>query len=193
MEELLLPGPGCNRRQNIQVEGISGRHPALCPQTVLLRGLCSQVQFVHLRRGGARLKTATQLSNRHHVSPAWCKSAPSGGGEAMSQCPVYGIQSRAVSCLGPLSLSPQPLLCMHMPKPIIQGCYMGSCDMPPTLEVASATTATQTVKMVNPTEGPLLSPTLSHTDTPQHHGRLSHFQQRQSQSWLVDHHDNPST
>uniref|UniRef100_A0A4W6FPC0 ADAM metallopeptidase with thrombospondin type 1 motif, 13 n=1 Tax=Lates calcarifer TaxID=8187 RepID=A0A4W6FPC0_LATCA len=92
-----------------------------------------------------------------------------------SQCSVpcgYGIQSRTVSCLGPSKSEPlSPLLCMHMPKPItIQGCYMGSCgDMPPTLDVVSdATTATQTVKMVNLTEGPLLSPTLSHTDTPQH-------------------------
>ncbi|XP_018525002.1 A disintegrin and metalloproteinase with thrombospondin motifs 13 [Lates calcarifer] len=97
-----------------------------------------------------------------------------------SQCSVpcgYGIQSRTVSCLGPSKSEPlSPLLCMHMPKPItIQGCYMGSCgDMPPTLDVVSdATTATQTVKMVNLTEGPLLSPTLSHTDTPQHRmGRL---------------------
>lgn len=96
------------------------------------------------------------------------------------QCSVpcgYGIQSRTVSCLGPSKSEPlSPLLCMHMPKPItIQGCYMGSCgDMPPTLDVVSdATTATQTVKMVNLTEGPLLSPTLSHTDTPQHRmGRL---------------------
>uniref|UniRef100_A0A8C9X0I6 ADAM metallopeptidase with thrombospondin type 1 motif, 13 n=1 Tax=Sander lucioperca TaxID=283035 RepID=A0A8C9X0I6_SANLU len=46
-----------------------------------------------------------------------------------SQCSVpcgYGIQSRAVSCMGPSNQEPlSPLFCMHMPKPItIQGCYM---------------------------------------------------------------------
>uniref|UniRef100_A0A3Q0SRL3 ADAM metallopeptidase with thrombospondin type 1 motif, 13 n=1 Tax=Amphilophus citrinellus TaxID=61819 RepID=A0A3Q0SRL3_AMPCI len=55
-----------------------------------------------------------------------------------SQCSVscgYGIQSRAVSCMGPSKPEPlSPLLCMHMPKPItIQVCYMGSCrDVPST-------------------------------------------------------------
>nr|XP_057927344.1 A disintegrin and metalloproteinase with thrombospondin motifs 13 isoform X1 [Doryrhamphus excisus] len=55
-----------------------------------------------------------------------------------SQCSVscgYGIQSRAVSCMGPSQPEPiSPLLCMHIPKPItIQGCSMGSCtDVPPT-------------------------------------------------------------
>uniref|UniRef100_A0A3P9JHV4 ADAM metallopeptidase with thrombospondin type 1 motif, 13 n=1 Tax=Oryzias latipes TaxID=8090 RepID=A0A3P9JHV4_ORYLA len=49
-----------------------------------------------------------------------------------SQCSVpcgYGIQSRAVSCMGPSKPAPlSPLLCMHMPKPItIQGCYTGVC------------------------------------------------------------------
>ncbi|KAG7251730.1 hypothetical protein CRUP_037393, partial [Coryphaenoides rupestris] len=41
----------------------------------------------------------------------------------------YGIQSRAVSCMGPSSPVPlTPLLCMHMPKPItIQGCNRGAC------------------------------------------------------------------
>uniref|UniRef100_A0A668UA49 Peptidase M12B domain-containing protein n=1 Tax=Oreochromis aureus TaxID=47969 RepID=A0A668UA49_OREAU len=47
----------------------------------------------------------------------------------------YGIQSRAVSCMGPSKPEPlSPLICMHMPKPItIQGCYTGSCrDVPST-------------------------------------------------------------
>ncbi|XP_035495568.2 A disintegrin and metalloproteinase with thrombospondin motifs 13 isoform X2 [Scophthalmus maximus] len=75
-----------------------------------------------------------------------------------SQCSVpcgYGIQSRAVSCLGPSKPEPlSPLLCMHMPKPItIQGCHTASCvDAPPT------PTATGTAMAVNLTEGPLLSP-----------------------------------
>ncbi|XP_045890973.1 A disintegrin and metalloproteinase with thrombospondin motifs 13 [Micropterus dolomieu] len=86
-----------------------------------------------------------------------------------SQCSVpcgYGIQSRAVSCMGPSKPEPlSPLLCMHMPKPItIQGCNMGSCrDMLATLDV---TTAVHTEIKANLTEeGLLLSPTLSHKDT----------------------------
>ncbi|XP_054466491.1 A disintegrin and metalloproteinase with thrombospondin motifs 13 [Anoplopoma fimbria] len=52
-----------------------------------------------------------------------------------SQCSVpcgYGIQSRAVSCMGPSKPEPlSPLFCMHMPKPItIQGCYLGGCVLP---------------------------------------------------------------
>ncbi|KAI3372359.1 hypothetical protein L3Q82_022853, partial [Scortum barcoo] len=84
-----------------------------------------------------------------------------------SQCSVpcgYGIQSRTVSCMGPSKPVPlSPLLCMHMPKPItIQGCNMGSCgDVLPTAAVHTEVKA-------NVTEGPLLSPTLSHVDTPQH-------------------------
>ncbi|XP_011613507.2 A disintegrin and metalloproteinase with thrombospondin motifs 13 isoform X1 [Takifugu rubripes] len=50
-----------------------------------------------------------------------------------SQCSVscgYGIQSRAVSCMGPSHPQPlSPMLCMHMPKPItIQSCSTGSCS-----------------------------------------------------------------
>ncbi|XP_041854768.1 A disintegrin and metalloproteinase with thrombospondin motifs 13 isoform X2 [Melanotaenia boesemani] len=72
-----------------------------------------------------------------------------------SQCSVpcgYGIQSRAVSCMGPSKSEPlSPLFCMHMPKPItIQGCYMSSCR-----DTASDTTAA-TVKV------------LIHKDIPQH-------------------------
>ncbi|KAG7241452.1 hypothetical protein INR49_025653 [Caranx melampygus] len=90
-----------------------------------------------------------------------------------SQCSVpcgYGIQSRAVSCLGPSKPEPlSPLFCMHMPKPItIQGCYMDRCEdvVPPP---SDATTATQAVVTVNLTEEPLLSPSESHRDTTLHH------------------------
>ncbi|XP_071338451.1 A disintegrin and metalloproteinase with thrombospondin motifs 13 isoform X2 [Trachinotus anak] len=90
-----------------------------------------------------------------------------------SQCSVpcgYGIQSRAVSCMGPSKPEPlSPLLCMHMPKPItIQGCYMSSCrEVAPTSDQASDTsTATQTVVTVNLMEGPLPSTTLGHKDIP---------------------------
>lgn len=84
------------------------------------------------------------------------------------QCSVscgYGIQSRAVSCMGPSKPEPlSPVLCMHMPKPItIQGCNTGSCrDVLPTAAVQTEVKANVTE------EGPLLSPTLSHMDTPQH-------------------------
>ncbi len=84
------------------------------------------------------------------------------------QCSVpcgYGIQSRAVSCLGPSKPEPlSPLFCMHMPKPItIQGCNTGSCrDVLPTAAVHTEVEANVTE------EGPLPSPTLSHIDTPEH-------------------------
>lgn len=70
------------------------------------------------------------------------------------QCSVscgYGIQSRAVSCMGPSKPEPiSPLFCMHIPKPItIQGCYIGSCEVPSTSGVSSGTT---TVKKVNLTD-----------------------------------------
>lgn len=66
----------------------------------------------------------------------------------------YGVQSRAVSCMGPSAPEPlSPLLCMHMPKPItIQGCNSGSCDtVSPTLRHAG--TQTQRVTAPSPTEG----------------------------------------
>uniref|UniRef100_A0A3B5A7P9 ADAM metallopeptidase with thrombospondin type 1 motif 13 n=1 Tax=Stegastes partitus TaxID=144197 RepID=A0A3B5A7P9_9TELE len=83
-----------------------------------------------------------------------------------SQCSVpcgYGIQSRAVSCMGPSKPEPlSPLFCMHMPKPItIQGCNMGICrDVLSTPDLASDnTTAINTVMRVNLTERPIMPPT----------------------------------
>ncbi|KAM6954456.1 A disintegrin and metalloproteinase with thrombospondin motifs 13 [Aplochiton taeniatus] len=70
------------------------------------------------------------------------------GVKTWSQCSVpcgYGIQSRAVSCMGPSKPDPvSPLLCMHMPKPItIQGCHVGSCGDPePTTTTTTAPAAT---------------------------------------------------
>ncbi|XP_023249691.1 A disintegrin and metalloproteinase with thrombospondin motifs 13 isoform X1 [Seriola lalandi dorsalis] len=143
--------------------------------------IVSCVQFVHGKESvvpeencHAAVKPATTVpclvqvcTFRWEVKPWSQCSAPCG----------YGIQSRAVSCLGPSKPVPlSPLLCMHMPKPItIQGCYVDSCgDVVPTSDVASdTTTAMQTVKTVNLTEGPLLSPTLSHKDTTLH--RMGHL------------------
>uniref|UniRef100_A0A3Q2NP72 ADAM metallopeptidase with thrombospondin type 1 motif, 13 n=1 Tax=Fundulus heteroclitus TaxID=8078 RepID=A0A3Q2NP72_FUNHE len=64
-----------------------------------------------------------------------------------SQCSApcgYGIQSRAVSCMGPSSPDPlSPLLCMHMPKPItIRGCYVDSCTDVALDKTSSVTTPT---------------------------------------------------
>ncbi|XP_076845174.1 A disintegrin and metalloproteinase with thrombospondin motifs 13 isoform X2 [Brachyhypopomus gauderio] len=55
--------------------------------------------------------------------------------EEWSECSIscgYGIQSRAVSCLGPTSpLRVSPLLCAHLPKPItIQACHSSECFTP---------------------------------------------------------------
>lgn len=91
-----------------------------------------------------------------------------------SKCSVtcgYGIQSRAVSCMGPSNPEPvSPLFCMHMPKPItIQGCNMGCQDKPPALVVTtSKSTAARTKMLANHTEGPLPSPTVRLKETPQH-------------------------
>ncbi|XP_034025428.1 A disintegrin and metalloproteinase with thrombospondin motifs 13 [Thalassophryne amazonica] len=85
-----------------------------------------------------------------------------------SQCSAscgYGIQSRAVTCMGPSKPEPlSPLLCMHMPKPItIQGCYLASCSLePPTAAVD-----------VPRNEDVLLSPTLMRTSAQQRHLPLS--------------------
>uniref|UniRef100_A0A3B4VK75 ADAM metallopeptidase with thrombospondin type 1 motif, 13 n=1 Tax=Seriola dumerili TaxID=41447 RepID=A0A3B4VK75_SERDU len=112
--------------------------------------IVSCVQFVHGKESvvpeencHAAVKPATTVpclvqvcTFRWEVKPWSQCSAPCG----------YGIQSRAVSCLGPSKPVPlSPLLCMHMPKPItIQGCYVDSCgDVVPTSDVASDTTAIQ--------------------------------------------------
>ncbi|XP_072318059.1 A disintegrin and metalloproteinase with thrombospondin motifs 13 [Eucyclogobius newberryi] len=91
-----------------------------------------------------------------------------------TQCSVtcgYGIQSRAVSCLGPSNPEPvSPLLCMHMPKPItIQGCNVGCLDKPPAPDVSP--TAFTLSMLGNHTEGPLPSPTVSLKEAPHHHRR----------------------
>ncbi|XP_047448122.1 A disintegrin and metalloproteinase with thrombospondin motifs 13 isoform X2 [Mugil cephalus] len=92
-----------------------------------------------------------------------------------SQCSVscgYGIQSRAVSCMGPSKPEPlSPTFCMHMPKPItIQGCYTGGCgDALPTSTVApDAASTMRAVEKVDLTESPHPSPSLTHEDTPRH-------------------------
>ncbi|XP_076010207.1 A disintegrin and metalloproteinase with thrombospondin motifs 13 isoform X2 [Genypterus blacodes] len=89
-----------------------------------------------------------------------------------SQCSMpcgYGIQSRAVSCMGPSTPRPlSPLLCMHMPKPItIQGCSSGDCrEAQPTSALVPVSTAAEEL---DPTEGgPLLSPTVSYTHATRH-------------------------
>lgn len=76
------------------------------------------------------------------------------------QCSVpcgYGIQSRAVSCVGPSQPEPlSPLLCMHIPKPItIQGCATSSC-VHPTDATPSTVTAAKLAE-----DGSLPAPTLS--------------------------------
>ncbi|KAM7416283.1 hypothetical protein PAMA_018380 [Pampus argenteus] len=97
--------------------------------------------------------------------------------KSWSQCSVhcgYGIQSRAVSCMGPSKPEPlSPTFCMHMPKPMtIQGCYMDSCrEVPP---ISDVTPAVRTEMMATLTKkGPLLFPTQNHKDTPQH--RMEHL------------------
>ncbi|CAL8247536.1 unnamed protein product [Merluccius merluccius] len=75
-----------------------------------------------------------------------------------SQCTAscgYGIQSRAVSCMGPSSPMPlTPLLCMHMYKPItIQGCHTGACTEPTTV-TPSALTTTACPSIAARTEAP---------------------------------------
>ncbi|XP_053727071.1 A disintegrin and metalloproteinase with thrombospondin motifs 13 isoform X2 [Synchiropus splendidus] len=99
-----------------------------------------------------------------------------------SKCSVtcgYGIQSRAVSCMGPSKPEPlSPLLCMHLPKPItIQGCSMDGCeDVRPTLVVPDGEASilpTQISKLEPVTEAvtPLYS-TTSPAPGPRACGRL---------------------
>lgn len=81
-----------------------------------------------------------------------------------SQCSVscgYGIQSRAVSCMGPSKPEPlSPLICMHMPKPItIQGCYTGSCrDVPSTSDTLTPLHSTLSSKNISQPSIRQLSP-----------------------------------
>uniref|UniRef100_A0AAX7T7C7 Peptidase M12B domain-containing protein n=1 Tax=Astatotilapia calliptera TaxID=8154 RepID=A0AAX7T7C7_ASTCA len=81
-----------------------------------------------------------------------------------SQCSVscgYGIQSRAVSCMGPSKPEPlSPLICMHMPKPItIQGCYTGSCrDVPSTSDKPTPLHSTLSPKNISQPSIRQLSP-----------------------------------
>nr|XP_015827622.2 A disintegrin and metalloproteinase with thrombospondin motifs 13 [Nothobranchius furzeri] len=82
-----------------------------------------------------------------------------------SQCSApcgYGIQSRAVSCMGPSKPEPlSPLFCMNIPKPItIQGCYRASCT-----NAAFNSTAPKT--KVNLAESPLPSAVVIYKDKPQ--------------------------
>ncbi|KAL0979470.1 hypothetical protein UPYG_G00185490 [Umbra pygmaea] len=87
-----------------------------------------------------------------------------------SQCSVpcgYGIQSRAVSCMGPNSPEPQsPLLCMHKPKPItIRGCQLDDCRVTPMVEspTLSSTQTTPTAAELSTPQGtmPTLTPKTS--------------------------------
>ncbi|XP_075960748.1 A disintegrin and metalloproteinase with thrombospondin motifs 13 [Anarhichas minor] len=71
-----------------------------------------------------------------------------------SQCSVpcgYGIQSRAVPCMGPSKAEPlSPPFCMHMPKPItIQGCYLGGCVLP-TSDVTTKVTPQHPLDRLSP-------------------------------------------
>lgn len=92
-----------------------------------------------------------------------------------TQCSVtcgYGIQSRAVACVGPSNPEAvSPLLCMHMPKPItIQGCNVGCLDKPsaPVVNPTTISTAATLSMPANHTEGPLPSPTVKLKETPRH-------------------------
>uniref|UniRef100_A0A3B3VEL4 ADAM metallopeptidase with thrombospondin type 1 motif, 13 n=1 Tax=Poecilia latipinna TaxID=48699 RepID=A0A3B3VEL4_9TELE len=107
-----------------------------------------------------------------------------------SQCSAscgYGIQSRAVSCMGPPKPEPlSPLFCMHMPKPItIRGCDTGSCR-----DVALNKT-TQTLK-ANSTEKPLPSPPPVHKDAPRRRMGNACGRLLLEESGTVDLHNAPS-
>ncbi|KAM4615754.1 A disintegrin and metalloproteinase with thrombospondin motifs 13 isoform 2-T2 [Polymixia lowei] len=94
-----------------------------------------------------------------------------------SQCSVpcgYGIQSRAVSCMGPSNPQPlSPLLCMHMPKPItIRGCSTGTCrDPEPSEALGTPGTASEAdggLEGAPAEEEPLPSPAPSGTEEPRY-------------------------
>ncbi|KAM8887344.1 A disintegrin and metalloproteinase with thrombospondin motifs 13 [Spinachia spinachia] len=87
-----------------------------------------------------------------------------------SQCSVpcgYGIQSRAVSCVGPSKPGPlSPLSCMHMPKPItIQGCYLGGCDLS-TSNVPQVTSQHPSDRLSQSPTAPILVPQATSTTVP---------------------------
>ncbi|XP_037338598.2 A disintegrin and metalloproteinase with thrombospondin motifs 13 isoform X2 [Pungitius pungitius] len=87
-----------------------------------------------------------------------------------SQCSVpcgYGIQSRAVSCMGPSKPGPlSPLFCMHMPKPItIQGCYLGGC-LVSTSDVPHVTSEHPSDRLSPSATDPILLPQATTTTVP---------------------------
>ncbi|XP_034068491.1 A disintegrin and metalloproteinase with thrombospondin motifs 13 isoform X2 [Gymnodraco acuticeps] len=125
----------------------------------------SCVQFVHGRESmvpevscHAAIKPATTVPCLVRVCTFRWEVKP------WSQCSVpcgYGIQSRAVSCMGPSHPEPlSPQFCMHMPKPItIQGCYMGGCgDATPTSDVITAITPQQ--QLDHPSPSPTVAITI---------------------------------
>ncbi|XP_028312307.1 A disintegrin and metalloproteinase with thrombospondin motifs 13 isoform X2 [Gouania willdenowi] len=126
--------------------------------------LVSCVQFVHSKETEvsednclSTVKPATRVPCLVQVCTFRWEVKP------WSQCSVpcgYGIQSRAVACMGPSKPEPlSPLFCMHMPKPItIQGCYTGSCS-----NVAS--TSTLPSDSTAATHTPLPPPTPTETIT----------------------------
>ncbi|XP_067084604.1 A disintegrin and metalloproteinase with thrombospondin motifs 13 [Osmerus mordax] len=100
--------------------------------------------------------------------------------KAWGQCSVscgYGVQSRAVWCMGPSTAQPlNPMLCMHRPKPItIQGCRFADCrdpqrpthlpTSPPPLATSQSAAPKKRSEVAAPQERPFLPP-LDPTETP---------------------------
>ncbi|XP_002663267.4 A disintegrin and metalloproteinase with thrombospondin motifs 13 [Danio rerio] len=86
-----------------------------------------------------------------------------------SKCSVscgYGIQSRAVSCMGPSNPFPlSPFLCLHLPKPItIQACYSPDCSSVNTSESKPNSTYIQST--LQSIEGMWKSPNMQTTPAP---------------------------